>query len=41
MSASDDAIVEGLSDAIDGDLDDLALDLALPSLTIGDASIAE
>lgn len=41
MSAPDDAVVEGLEAAADGSLDDVALDPALPSLKVGDASIAE
>ena len=41
MSASDDAVVEGLEAAAGGDLDDIALDPALPELTIGDGSFAE
>jgi carbonic anhydrase len=41
MSASDDAVVEGLEATVDGDPDDVALDPALPELTIGDASLAE
>lgn len=41
MSAPDDAVVEGLEDVAGGSLDDVDLDPALPSLTIGDASIAE
>ena len=41
MSASDDAIGEGLEAAADGDLDDVDLDPALPELNIGDASIEE
>ena len=41
MSASDEDVVEGLEAAVDGDLDDVDLDPSLPSLTIGEASIAE
>jgi len=41
MSAPDDAVVEGLEAAVGGELDDVALDPALPELTIGDASLAE
>ena len=41
MSASDEDIVEGFEAAVDGDIDDVDLDPALPELTIGDASIAE
>ena len=41
MSAPDDAVVAGLEDAAGGNLDDVALDPSLPSLDIGDASIAE
>jgi carbonic anhydrase len=40
MSASDDAVVEGLEAAADG-LEDVDLDPALPSLDVGDASIAD
>jgi carbonic anhydrase len=39
MSASDEDIVDGLEAAVDGDLADIALDPALPSLSLGDASI--
>ncbi|AEH39227.1 beta-class carbonic anhydrase [Halopiger xanaduensis] len=41
MSAPDDAVVDGLEDVADGSLDDVDLNPALPSLDIGDASIAE
>jgi len=41
MSAPDDAVVDGLEAAAGGDLDDIALDPALPELTIGNASLAE
>ena len=41
MSAPDDAVVDGLEAVAGGDLDDIALDPALPELTIGDASLAE
>ena len=41
MSAHDDAVVEGLEAAAGGNLDDVALDPSLPSLDVGDASIAE
>lgn len=41
MSAADDAIVEGLETATEGRLDDIDLDPSLPSLNIGDASLAE
>ena len=41
MSAPDEAVVEGLEDAGGGTLDDIDLDPALPSLDIGDASIAD
>jgi carbonic anhydrase len=41
MSAPDDAVVEGLEAAADGSLDDVDLDPSLPSLDIGDASLAE
>ncbi|MEF8812910.1 MAG: carbonic anhydrase [Halovenus sp.] len=41
MSASDDAVVEGLEAAAGGDLSDVPLDPALPELNIGDASLAE
>lgn len=41
MSAPDDAVLEGLSQAAGGSLDDVTLDPALPSLHIGDASHAE
>jgi len=41
MSAPDDAVVEGLEDVAGGDLDAVDLDPALPSLSIGDASIAD
>ncbi|MFB6105741.1 MAG: beta-class carbonic anhydrase [Halobacteriaceae archaeon] len=40
-SAPDDAVVEGLEAAVEGDLDDVALDPALPDLSIGDASVAD
>ena len=41
MSAPDDAVIEGLEAAAGGDLDDVALDPALPELTIDDGSFAE
>lgn len=41
MSAADDAIVEGLETATEGSLADIDLDPSLPSLGIGDASLAE
>jgi carbonic anhydrase len=41
MSASDDAVTEGLAAATDGSLDDVPLDPSLPSLSIGDASLAD
>ncbi|WP_251341588.1 beta-class carbonic anhydrase [Haloplanus halophilus] len=41
MSASDDAVVEGLAAAAAGSLDDVALDPSLPELSIGDASVAD
>jgi carbonic anhydrase len=41
MSASDEDVVAGFEAAVDGDLDDVDLDPALPELNIGDASIAE
>ena len=41
MSAPDDAVVEGLEAAAGGSLDDVDLDPAVPSLEIGDASIAD
>lgn len=41
MSAPDDAVVTGLEEAASGSLDDVSLDPSLPSLNIGDASIAE
>ena len=41
MSASDEAVVEGLDAAIEGNLGDVPIDPALPELTIGDASIAD
>ena len=41
MSAPDDAVVSGLEDVAGGDLDDVDLNPALPSLSIGDASIAD
>jgi carbonic anhydrase len=41
MSASDEAVVEGLEAAAGGDLSEVDLDPALPELTIGDASVAE
>lgn len=41
MSASDDAVVEGLEAAADGSLDDVEIDPALPELDLGDASVAD
>ena len=41
MSAPDDAVVEGLEAAAGGTLEDIDLDPSLPTLTIGDASLAE
>ena len=41
LSAPDDAVVEGLEDAAGGSLDAVDLDPGLPSLSIGDASIAD
>ncbi|WP_435366010.1 beta-class carbonic anhydrase [Haloarchaeobius sp. DYHT-AS-18] len=41
MSASDDAVVEGLEHACGGDLDGVSLDPAIPELNIGDASLAD
>jgi len=41
MSAPDEAIVDGLEDVAGGSLDDVDLNPALPSLELGDASIAE
>ena len=41
MSAPDDAIVEGLEAEAGSDLSDVALDPSLPSLSIGEASIAD
>ncbi|WP_222918504.1 carbonic anhydrase [Natrinema sp. SYSU A 869] len=41
MSALDEAVAEGLEAAAGGSLDDIDLNPALPSLDIGDASIAE
>ena len=41
MSAPDEAVVEGLEAAAGGSLEDVDLNPALPSLDIGDASIAE
>jgi carbonic anhydrase len=41
MSASDEAVVEGLEAAAGGDLSDVPLDPALPELNIGDADLAE
>jgi carbonic anhydrase len=41
MSAADDTIVEGLETATERSLDDIDLDPSLPSLDIGDASLAE
>ena len=41
MSAPDDAVVEGLESASGEDLDDVDLNPALPSLDIGDASLAD
>lgn len=41
MSASDDAVVEGLEAAAGGSLEDVDINPALPSLDIGDASIAD
>jgi carbonic anhydrase len=41
MSASDEAVVEGLEAAAGGDLSEVDLDPSLPELNIGDASVAE
>lgn len=41
MSASDEAVTEGLEAAAGESLDDVDLDPSLPSLDVGDASIAE
>ena len=41
MSAPDDVVVEGLEGTAGGSLDGVALDPALPELTIGEASLAE
>jgi len=41
MSASDEAVVEGLSEQADGSLDDVTLDPALPELEAGEATIAD
>lgn len=41
MSAPDDAVAEGLSAAAEDGLDEVELNPALPSLTIGDASITD
>lgn len=41
MSAPDDAVVEGLESLAGGSLDDVDLNPALPSLDIGEASIAD
>lgn len=41
MSAPDDAVVEGLETAAGGSLDDIDLDPALPSMDVGDATIAD
>lgn len=41
MSASDEAVVEGLEEQADGSLDDVTLDPALPDLQVGDATIDE
>ena len=41
MSASDDAVVDGLETATDESLDEIDLNPALPSLNIGEASIAD
>jgi carbonic anhydrase len=41
MSASDDAVTDGLEAAVGGNLDDIDLDPSLPSLDVGDASVAE
>ncbi|WP_207592858.1 carbonic anhydrase [Halomontanus rarus] len=41
MSAPDEAVVEGLEAAAGGSLDDVDLNPALPSLDLGDASIAD
>lgn len=41
MSAPDDAVVDGLTEVAGGDLSTVDLDPSLPSLSIGDASIAE
>lgn len=41
MSASDEAVVEGLKSAAGGSLEDVSLNPALPDLHVGDASLAE
>ena len=41
MSAPDDAVVDGLTEAAGGDLSDVDLDPGLPELNIGDADLAE
>ena len=41
MSAPDDAIVEGLEAEAGSDLSEVAFDPSLPSLSIGEASIAD
>jgi carbonic anhydrase len=41
MSASDNAVTNGLEAAAGGSLDDVNLDPSLPSLDVGDASVAE
>jgi carbonic anhydrase len=41
MSASDEAVVDGLTDTAGGDVETVDLDPSLPALTIGDASLAE
>ncbi|MFC7028276.1 beta-class carbonic anhydrase [Halomicroarcula sp. GCM10025324] len=41
MSASDEAVVEGLEAAAGGDLDDVDLDPALPELDVGEATLAD
>jgi carbonic anhydrase len=41
MSASDEAVVDGLTEAAGGDISDVDLDPALPELNIGDADLAE
>jgi carbonic anhydrase len=41
MSASDEAVVEGLTDRVGGDPSSVELDPALPELTIGDADLAD